>query len=215
MSEAAAPGERMRVAPAWSLGVLAGGAGRRLGRDKASAPFAGTTLLEHLVRRLAPPGTPVLASTRADGPPVPDGVKRVDDAVPGLGPLAGLAALVAAASTKFVLVVACDAPLLPPETGDRLLKFATGVDAVLLRAAGRVEPFPALVAAELASRLLRMVAEGRRRADAWHEDCSAAYVPFETAFPGTDPARALLNANEAALLARAEEELRAERDARG
>lgn len=206
MSAEGADRRVVRAAPAWSLGILAGGESRRMGRDKGTAPFLGTTLREHLARRLAPDGVPVLLSTGTRDDAAPAGWTRVLDAEGGLGPLAGVAALVGAARTKFVLIVACDAPLLPPDTGDRLLRYSTGVDAVLLSVGGRVEPFPALIATELAPRLRDLLASGVRRADGWHERCSAAYVPFATAFPGADPSRALLNANDPEALARAEAE---------
>jgi molybdopterin-guanine dinucleotide biosynthesis protein A len=198
-----------RVAPAWSLGVLAGGAGSRMGRDKGSAPFAGSTLLEHAVRRYAPAGVPVLVSTRKDGPAPPAGAERVDDEEPGCGPLAGLVALLGRTRTKFLLAVPCDAPLLPPDVGDRLLSFARGADAVLVEREGRVEPFPALIAAEIRPLLRRLFAEGARRADAWHERAVAAYVPCGAAFPGVDADRAFWNANDPAGLAEAERLLRA------
>ncbi|HYC78610.1 MAG TPA: molybdenum cofactor guanylyltransferase [Planctomycetota bacterium] len=190
-----------RTAPAWSLGVLAGGRSVRMGRDKASAPFRGGTLLDHVARRLAPPGVPLLVSLRPGTPDPPAPWRRVDDATPDLGPMAGIAALARAAETHFVLVVPCDLPLLPPDCGDRLLAFSKGVDAVTLRVGGRTEPFPALVARELASTLEAALREGLRRADGWHARVAAATAPFEVAFPGVDAAEALLNANDPATLA--------------
>ncbi len=195
--------DRFRVAPAWSLGLLAGGRSVRMGRDKATAPFAGSTLLEHIARRLAPPGIPILISTRKDAPDPPVGL-RVDDEFVAAGPLSGIAALLQAAETKYVLIVPCDMPHLPPDLGDRLLTFALGVDAVLLEVEGRVEPFPALVAAEAGGRVRALLVAGERRADAWHETTAAAYVPFRAAFPTLEPARVLCNANDPAALSDAE-----------
>lgn len=199
--------DRFRVAPAWSLGVLVGGRSTRMGRDKSTVPFAGGTLLEHVVRRLAPPGVPVLVSTRP-GAADPACGERVDDEFSDAGPLAGFAALLSAAKTKFVLVVPCDMPELPADLGDRLLSFARGVDAVLLEVGARVEPFPALVAAEAAEKVRALLVAGGRRADAWHETTAAAYVPFGAAYPGLDPVRVLCNVNDPAALSDAERRLR-------
>jgi molybdopterin-guanine dinucleotide biosynthesis protein A len=173
-----------------------------MGFEKASAPFGEKSLLEFVVARLAPPGTPVLVSLRPGAPPPPVG-EPVYDAVADEGPLAGVAALLAAAATKFVLVAACDAPFLPPDLGDRLLARSKGVDAVLIERDGRVEPFPALVACERAPILRELMATGARRADAWHERTAAAYVPFGALFPGEDAATCFANVNDPEALAAA------------
>ena len=43
-----------RGTPARGAIVLAGGRSERMGREKATLPFAGETLLAHVVRRVAP-----------------------------------------------------------------------------------------------------------------------------------------------------------------
>ncbi|WP_367187742.1 NTP transferase domain-containing protein, partial [Tepidiforma sp.] len=54
--------------------------------------------------------------------PVP--LIRVHDAVPGCGPLAGLAAGFAAAESDFVFACSCDAPLVAPALISRLAGIA-------------------------------------------------------------------------------------------
>jgi molybdenum cofactor guanylyltransferase len=197
-------GDFARIAPAWSLGVLVGGRSSRMGRDKATAPFLGGTLLGRVVERLAPPGIPVLAAAAKDGPELRPGVRRVDDPVEGGGPLFGAAALLAAAETKFVLIVPCDMPFLPRDLGDRMLRLVQGTDAALFVVDGRVEPFPAFVATDLAPVFADLLNRGLRRADAWRECVAAAYAPFQDQYPKVDPARAFFNANDPASLAKAE-----------
>ena len=121
-----------RIAPQWSLGVLSGGESRRMGRDKSQVPFLGRPMIEHVIRRLAPEGVPVLVSTRSGGADPPPFTLRIDDKHPGLGPLAGISALLEATVTPFLLVVPCDLPNLPSDTGDRWLHHARGRDAVLV-----------------------------------------------------------------------------------
>ncbi len=183
----------MRVTPAWTLGILAGGFSRRFGRDKATVSFAGTTLLEHVAARMAPDGVPVTVATRPDGPGREFGHPWVPDLLPGEGPLSATAALLEACETPFLLVLPCDMPALPPDLGDRMLDFASGVEGVLPTTPDRTWPLPALLSVDCAPLFRSLVARGERRADAWLGEAPAALVPFTELCPGADPERALIN----------------------
>lgn len=95
------------------LVVLAGGAGRRMGRDKALLELDGELLVHRVVRRLRPLGGAVLLA-RGDMPRVPGpweggAVPEVlPDARGAAGPVAGLLAGLEAAGTDVVAVVAVD-----------------------------------------------------------------------------------------------------------
>lgn len=201
----------MRVAPAWTLGVLAGGGSRRLGRDKAAVPFADSTLLQHCVHRLAPDGVPVIVATRPDGPGRDQGYPWVPDVLPGEGPLSGAAALLYACETPYLLLVPCDAPLLPADIGDRMLARIPGVDGVATVAGGRTWPMPTLLTVDLAPLFRALLEQGERRADAWMDHAAAALVPFEELCPNVPSERAFLNVNTPEDLARASELVAEER----
>ncbi|HMQ16415.1 MAG TPA: NTP transferase domain-containing protein [Phycisphaerae bacterium] len=119
-------------------GVLVGGAGRRMGRPKALLPHpAGGTFVEHVVAVLSPLVSEVVLLGRPSaappqGPPrVWPGVPRVPDEPGGGGPLAGLCSLLRRAGDRWALLLACDLPLLGPETLAALLAATrTDVDAV-------------------------------------------------------------------------------------
>jgi molybdopterin-guanine dinucleotide biosynthesis protein A len=192
------------TAASWSLGVLAGGQGARLGGDKAARPFGASSLLGHAIARYAPAGSPVLVSTPARGAPVPAGATAVPDSEPGLGPLAGIAALLARAATPWLLVVPVDLPLFPPRCGEALAAAAGEADGVVLAWRGRVEPFPALIARGLAGPIDALLQRGLRRADSWHAHVRCRIVPFETVFPDSDGGNAFFNVNTPDDLARAE-----------
>jgi molybdopterin-guanine dinucleotide biosynthesis protein A len=90
--------------------ILAGGASRRFGADKAMALLAGRPLITHVRTALAPHCRAVSLCGR-DGE---DGVP--DRPAGGRGPLAGLNAALHAAVQRgcsVVLVAPCDTPLLP------------------------------------------------------------------------------------------------------
>src|ERR1700724_95875 len=78
--------------------VLCGGQSKRMGRPKAWLPFAGEIMLPRVVRMLGAVVCPivVVAAQEQDLPPLPDGVRIVRDEEKGRGPLAGLAAGLAA-----------------------------------------------------------------------------------------------------------------------
>ena len=96
---------------ALSAAILAGGASRRMGTDKALLSLAGRTLLERAIARVA--------SVADDVQIVGErnayhrfGVPVVPDAFPGAGTLGGIATALRHARHDAVLVVACDMPFL-------------------------------------------------------------------------------------------------------
>jgi molybdopterin-guanine dinucleotide biosynthesis protein A len=94
--------------PAWTAIVLAGGSGRRLGgADKAALTLGGVTALDRLLAHL-PSTAPVIVS----GPRRATSrmVRFVVEDPPGGGPVAGIAAAVAAVDTAIVVLLATDMP---------------------------------------------------------------------------------------------------------
>jgi molybdopterin-guanine dinucleotide biosynthesis protein A len=100
--------------------VLAGGRSTRMGRPKAELAWGETSLLAHVVGRVAEGVNGPLVVVRAPGqalPELPVGVRVVDDPSEGLGPLQGIAAglaAAAAAEASVAFVTATDMPLLEP-----------------------------------------------------------------------------------------------------
>jgi molybdopterin-guanine dinucleotide biosynthesis protein A len=113
----------------WAAVILTGGRAQRLGgTDKASLEHQGLTLLGHALAAVAG-----AAETVVVGPEVmtPRPVTFARESPPGGGPLAGLAAGVAAleGEHEWVVVLAVDMPHVGAETVARLLTAAAGVDA--------------------------------------------------------------------------------------
>jgi molybdopterin-guanine dinucleotide biosynthesis protein A len=91
--------------------VLAGGAGRRLGRAKGELTVGGKTLARRAADALAPVCRAVMISVAPGASNPAPGYACVEDARPrGRGPLAGIAAGFAAAGDGDLLVLACDYP---------------------------------------------------------------------------------------------------------
>ncbi len=95
--------------------MLAGGASRRFGRDKAVAVLGGRTLVQRVVAAMDGAGAEevLLVGGR---PAAARGlrVRVVPDRWPGQGPLGGVITGLGATSAPFVVVAACDLAFLGP-----------------------------------------------------------------------------------------------------
>jgi molybdenum cofactor guanylyltransferase len=133
--------------------VLAGGASRRMGRDKATMAVGGAALASVALGAAARVASPVVL-VAPEGHPARRLAPRVV-ADPGQGPLAALAAALAALEAGHVLVLAGDHPGLRVELLAHLVGLAPRGEAVACRRGPRLEPLvavyqraPALAAAE-------------------------------------------------------------------
>jgi molybdopterin-guanine dinucleotide biosynthesis protein A len=120
----------------WAAVILTGGRARRLdGTDKASLEHRGRTLLEHALAAVEGAGEVVVV-----GPEVATSrpVTFTRETPPGGGPLAGVAAGIAALASDHdrVVVLAVDMPHVVPATVTRLRTAAEGADAAWLVDAG-------------------------------------------------------------------------------
>lgn len=87
--------------------ILAGGKATRLGGvDKRALVVDGRTIFERQVEALGPCVAEIIVSS----PRLVPGYRTVVDAVPDVGPLAGIAAGLAAATTPWLLIIAGDMP---------------------------------------------------------------------------------------------------------
>jgi molybdopterin-guanine dinucleotide biosynthesis protein A len=165
--------------------LLAGGRSRRMGRDKASLPWHGSTLARRavgLLARCTEPPVIVVCAPGQELPPLPDWVEVVRDAEPGLGPLAGLATGLAAAGPRAAVAAVCavDAALAHPAVMSALLSALGTAPAVVPVADGRPQPLFAVYRTELAFLAAALVADGERRASTLGERAGARLVePFE------------------------------------
>lgn len=145
--------------------VLAGGASRRMGRDKATMPHpGGATMVEHTVSAVSRRCSPVFV-VAAPGQALPDlGEARVlRDEARGVGPLLatgrGLRAA-AEAGLERAFVCAVDMPELSEEVIDQLAGY-DGVD-VVLPWDGREHYLAGIYRTALADHIDGLIASGQR-----------------------------------------------------
>jgi molybdenum cofactor guanylyltransferase len=122
--------------------VLAGGTSRRMGRDKATLPVGGVELASLALAAAARVADPVVLVAPEGHPARRLAARVVTD--PGEGPLAALAAALAALDAEHVLVLAGDHPGLRVELLAHLVELAAGAEAVACRRGPRLEPLVAV-----------------------------------------------------------------------
>lgn len=141
--------------------VLAGGASRRMGHDKALLDVDGRRLVHHVAARLSAVCARVLVAPGARRlPGLP--WAQVDDLAPGEGPLAGIIGGLAVASTPLLAVVAVDMPRVDPAVLAVLADAWDGGVAVVPVAAGRPQPLHAVYAVARLPVLTAAFAAGER-----------------------------------------------------
>lgn len=169
--------------PRISALVLAGGMARRMGgSDKGLIELAGRPMIEWILERLAPQTDEIiinanrsLAEYRAQGHHV------VSDQLEGFaGPLAGMAAGLAAIGSDWMATVPCDSPFVPEDLLSRLwqVRAAESADLAVAEAEGRLQPVFALLPTRLAPDLREFLAGGGRKIDAWFARHRVAVADF-------------------------------------
>ncbi|HYB38836.1 MAG TPA: molybdenum cofactor guanylyltransferase [Mycobacterium sp.] len=183
--------------------VLAGGASRRMGRDKATMPIPDdiaspggvTTMVEHVVGVVAQRCHPVFVMAAPGQPLPPLQAQVVRDEVRGLGPLVatGRGLRVAAeAGAKWAFVCAVDMPFLAVDLIDDLAgrSAALGAD-VVLPWDGHDHYLAAVYRTDLADRVDALVAAGERKMRALVDSVDTQRIVMSDS-------RALANVNSAA-----------------
>ena len=159
-------GERMAVGEAFSAAVLAGGFGRRLGRDKASCPLAGRPLLHWTVAAAVEVAEEIVVVRRPDQElPRAEGIawREAVDRRHDRGPLAGLEAALGAARNDLVVLLACDMPLLRGEAVRVAAAGAAGVEIAMPLVGGQAQPLLGAYRKAVLGRAERLLDEGEGR----------------------------------------------------
>ena len=164
--------------------ILAGGASRRMGADKAMLSFGNGTLLSHALARISAQSGPVVISRHDDDLAEFDGAPVVTDGGgEHAGPLSGILAALRhfeREPSTHIASVAVDTPFFPADFIARLQAANPAPDQVIAaRSNDRVHPvftlWPVLLADDLAARL----ATGNRRLMSFLERHPHRFVDFE------------------------------------
>lgn len=164
--------------------ILAGGMGRRMGGiDKGLVEVAGRPMVAWTLDAIRPQvGQVLINANRSLDEYGRFGLPLVQDQHSGFqGPLAGLQAVLSAATTDYVAIVPCDTPRLPADLVDRLAGALEREDCELAIAAagGRLHTLHGLFRRDLLPALNDALAAGERKPDAWYATRRWAQVDFD------------------------------------
>jgi len=166
--------------------ILAGGASRRMGRDKALLELDGRPMIAAVAEQLrAVVDEIIIAADNSRYAPFAD--RCVADVFPGVGTLGGIHAGLSAAAHELALVVGCDMPFLNPAVLRWFAKAAEGVDLVVLKRGKWLEPLHAIYRKNCLPAMETVIRDGKRRVFSFYDQVQVRYVaPAEIAH--LDPA---------------------------
>ena len=156
-----------------------------MGRDKASLPFRGGVLVQHVadvVKQAA--GSALLVGSPSKLGAV--GYPIVPDIYPGEGPLGGILTVLQHSRADWSLVVACDMPALTADFLGGLLRTAeaTEAEALIPRGpSGRLEPLCAVYHQRSRGPLYQAFAEGTRKVTAAFTGLRIAEIRVDEIMP--------------------------------
>jgi molybdopterin-guanine dinucleotide biosynthesis protein A len=177
--------------------VLAGGASRRMGQDKAFLTLGGQLLIEVVIERLAQVCREVLVVAGDTQPYVGLGVPVVEDRFHGVGVLGGLHAGLEAAAHGLILAVGCDMPFLNSDLMQAFADWAEGFDVAVLQYEDReqVEPLHGAYRRTCLPAMEAAIRAGRRRIISFFPHVRVRYVSPADVTPLDPGLRSFRNVN--------------------
>ena len=178
--------------------VLAGGASRRMGMDKALLELGGKPLITLAVERFSG-FQEVLISAAETERYAFTGIRIIPDERPDMGPLGGLISVLKAVDSDLVCFRPVDSPLVPAGLHLFLAEACAGHDAAVPVFQGKPEPLLACFRVSALPVLESLATKGNYKAADAFPDLDTVYLPLDE--PGLvsrfgDPRDYLLNAND-------------------
>jgi molybdopterin-guanine dinucleotide biosynthesis protein A len=152
-----------------ACGILAGGASRRMGRNKALLPFRGKPLLRNQLDLLSPLFSEILLSANDPDPYSPFKLRVVPDQFAEPCSLSGIHALLKAATAPRVFVVACDLPFLNPKLIRAMLEVAGDFDVIVPETSDGMEPLHAIYSRTCVPAIESAAADGRWKVSGFYD----------------------------------------------
>lgn len=174
---------KSQVTPAISAVVLAGGKGRRLGKDKRQLVIGQQTLLERSIDIVATLTDDVIVATCEPGQ-INQAIaaRAVCDVIPGNGALSGLHAGLHAARYDHALVVGCDMPFLNLRLIRYMAIIVPGYDAIVPVWQNEAEPLHAVYARTCLPAVEAALRDGSKRIIDFYSHVNVRYLdPTEIA----------------------------------
>lgn len=197
--------EKHYARPRITVVIQAGGESRRMGRSKATVPFAGRPLICRLVERLSPVADDLIITTNEPDNLVflhsefPDvNIQLVSDAFEYRGALPGLYTALQAARNPYVAVVACDMVFASASlvVAEALAMNETGADVVVPVNKHGYEPFHAMYRRLACLPAVRRALDrGEKRAQSFFDDVNVCEFPHAKVLEAEPMGGCFINAN--------------------
>lgn len=197
--------EKHYARPRITVVIQAGGESRRMGRSKATVPFAGRPLICRLVERLSPVADDLIITTNEPDNLVflhsefPDlRIQLVSDSFEYRGALPGLYTALQAARNPYVAVVACDMVFASASlvVAESLAMNETGADVVVPVNKHGYEPFHAMYRRLACLPAVRRALDrGEKRAQSFFEDVNVCEFPHAKVLEAEPMGGCFINAN--------------------
>jgi len=154
-----------------SVVVLAGGASRRMGVNKALLELpSGETLIERVLNSVRPLSDDFVIVSNTPELYAHLNGRLVSDEIVGAGPLAGLQAGLQAVRYDWAFVIACDMPLIDHRLVRFMAVLTEGYDAVVPLVDDELEPLHALYNKSCLPAIASHLAAGQRRMISFYSD---------------------------------------------
>ena len=164
--------------------ILAGGKARRMGGlDKGLVELNGQAMIQYVLDVLKPQVKQILINANRNVSEYKKfGYPVVSDQLEDFqGPLAGIAASMEVAKTKYICTCPCDGPLIAKDLVSRLFSEVNKDNDTKIAVAHdgkRLQPVYALIDCELLTNLIDYLKSGERKIDRWYTQHNFKAVDF-------------------------------------
>lgn len=159
--------------------ILAGGASRRMGRDKAFIQIEGIRLLDYVYGKCRELFNEIIIVTNEPKQFVDYQTPVVPDEIPGIGSIGGLYTGLKRASNYYSFCVACDMPFLNPELITHLIEERHTNDIVIPKTRAGFEPLHAVYSKRCIEPLKKFIENGDLKISNLLEEVKVRYYSEE------------------------------------
>lgn len=163
--------------------ILAGGQSKRMGgKDKGLVKFCEKSLIQSVIEKLLPQVKHIIINANRNTseyeafgyPVIPDALHNFQ------GPLAGFMAAMESVTTKYIVCVPCDGPMLSDELVNRLYRqlLKENTDIAVAHDGSRMQPVYVLISTHLKNSLEKYLLSGERKIDRWYANHKISIVDF-------------------------------------
>lgn len=171
------------IRPQITAVILAGGQGRRMGgKDKGLVKFANKPLIQSVIDKILPQVEQVIINANRNTPDYEAlGYRVISDAMNNFqGPLAGFMAAMEFVTTKYIVCVPCDGPMLSDKLVERLASqlLENHADIAVAHDGHRMQPVYVLMSTHLKDSLEQYLLSDKRKIDQWYANHKVTVVDF-------------------------------------